>query len=154
MNPANNNKGQDTMKIEFIREIAAPPELVWQVITEFSSYGEWNPFVTACDAELRAGAPISMTVVLGKNTRDQVEFVSQVIPGELFEYRMKPVGPLLHSYRQHEVMGLDDGNTRYRSTFELNGWISGLVGLSLGSALQDGFQGMTDSLVSRAESLV
>lgn len=142
------------MKIEFIREIAAPPERVWQVITDFSAYGEWNPFVTACDTELRAGAPISMTVVLGKNIRDQVEFVSQVIPGELFEYRMKPVGPLLHSYRQHEVMCLGDGNTRYRSTFELNGWISGLVGLSLGSALRDGFQGMTDSLVSRAESLV
>lgn len=142
------------MKIEFIREIAAPPELVWQVITDFSAYGEWNPFVTACDTELLEGAPISMTVVLGENIRDQVEFVSQVIPGELFEYRMKPVGPLLHSYRQHEVMGLGDGNTRYRSTFELNGWISGLVGLSLGSALRDGFQGMTDSLVSRAEGLV
>jgi len=142
------------MKIEFIREIAAPPELVWQVITDFSAYGEWNPFVTACDTELHEGAPISMTVVLGENIRDQVEFVSQVIPGELFEYRMKPVGPLLHSYRQHEVMCLGDGSTRYRSTFELNGWISGLVGLSLGSALRDGFQGMTDSLVSRSESLV
>jgi len=142
------------MKIEFTREIAAPPALVWQVITDFSAYGEWNPFVTACDTELLEGAPISMTVVLGENIRDQVEFVSQVIPGELFEYRMKPVGPLLHSYRQHEVMCLGDGNTRYRSTFELNGWISGLVGLSLGSALRDGFQGMTDSLVSRAESLV
>lgn len=142
------------MKIEFIREIAAPPELVWQVITDFSAYGEWNPFVTACDTELHEGAPISMTVVLGENIRDQVEFVSQVIPGELFEYRMKPVGPLLHSYRQHEVMCLGDRSTRYRSTFELNGWISGLVGLSLGSALRDGFQGMTDSLVSRAESLV
>lgn len=142
------------MKIEFLCEIAAPKEVVWQVVTDFAAYGEWNPFVTACDAELRAGAPISMTVVLGKNVRDQVEFVSQIIPGELFEYRMKPVGPLLHSYRQHEVIGLDDGNTRYRSTFELKGWLSGLVGLSLGPALQDGFQGMTDSLVSRAESLV
>ena len=140
------------MKIEFLREIAAPKELVWQVITDFATYGEWNPFVTACDAELRAGAPISMTLCC-KNVRDQVEFVSQVIPGELFEYRMKPVGPLLHSYRQHEVIALDDGNTRYRSTFELNGWISGLVGLSLGSALQDGFRD-DDSLVSRAESLV
>ena len=42
------------MKIEFLREIAAPKELVWQVITDFATYGEWNPFVTACDAELRA----------------------------------------------------------------------------------------------------
>ena len=74
------------MKIEFLREIAAPKEIVWQVITDFSSYGEWNPFVTACDAELRVGAPISMTVALGSNIRDQVEFVSRVVEGELFEY--------------------------------------------------------------------
>ena len=142
------------MKIEFLRDIAAPTELVWRVITDFASYGEWNPFVIACDAELHPGAPISMTVVLGESSRDQVEFVSQVIPGELFQYRMKPVGPLLHSYREHEVIALDGGNTRYRSTFELKGWLSPLVALSLGSALEDGFQGMTESLVSRAESLV
>ncbi|UZP74566.1 SRPBCC domain-containing protein [Candidatus Paraluminiphilus aquimaris] len=142
------------MKIEFLREIAAPKEIVWQVITDFSSYGEWNPFVTACDAELRVGAPISMTVALGSNTRDQVEFVSRVVEGELFEYRMKPVGLLLHSYRQHEIAASGDGKTMYRSTFELRGWLSGLVSMSLGSALRDGFHGMTDSLVSRAESLV
>ena len=110
--------------------------------------------MTACDAELRVGAPISMTVALGSNTRDQVEFVSRVVEGELFEYRMKPVGLLLHSYRQHEVASSGDGKTMYRSTFELRGWLSGLVSMSLGSALRDGFHGMTDSLVSRAESLV
>ena len=26
------------MKIEFLRDIAAPKELVWQVITDFSAY--------------------------------------------------------------------------------------------------------------------
>jgi hypothetical protein len=52
------------------------------------------------------------------------------------------------------VRAVNDTTTRYRSIFELNGWISPLVGMMLGKALQSGFEGMTDSLVSRAESMV
>lgn len=142
------------MKIEFLREIEAPKETVWQVITDFSAYADWNPFVIRCAAALEPGSPIQMRVVLGGNTRDQTEVVSEVVPNSLFEYRMKPVGPLLYSYRQHEVVSSGEGKTLYRSTFELKGWMSPLVALSMGSSLRDGFQGMTDSLVSRAEALV
>ena len=142
------------MRIEFMRKVEAPKELVWSVITDFEAYAEWNPFVLACESELRVGAPIAMTVQLGDRQREQVEFVSKVVAGELFGYRMKPVGPLLHSYRQHEVASGGDGLTLYRSTFELNGWLSPLVGAILNEPLHDGFKGMTDSLVSRAEQLV
>ena len=142
------------MKIEFIREIEAPKDVVWNVITDFSAYSEWNPFVTACAAELTVGAPIVMTVRLGDRVRDQMEFVSEVVAGERFEYRMKPVGPLLFSYRQHDIATISETRTLYRSTFALKGWISPIVGLALGGALRDGFQGMTESLVSRAEILV
>jgi uncharacterized protein YndB with AHSA1/START domain len=142
------------MKIEFIREIEAPKDVVWSVIADFAAYAEWNPFVVACSSELRVGAPMAMTVRLGDRQREQVEFVSRVVEGELFEYRMKPVGPLLHSYRQHEVASQADGRTLYRSTFELNGWLAPLVGAILSGPLHDGFKGMTDSLVSRSEQLV
>jgi len=142
------------MKIEFIREIEAPKDVVWSAIADFAAYAEWNPFVVACSSELRVGAPMAMTVRLGDRQREQVEFVSRVVEGELFEYRMKPVGPLLHSYRQHEVASQADGRTLYRSTFELNGWLAPLVGAILSGPLHDGFKGMTDSLVSRSEQLV
>jgi uncharacterized protein YndB with AHSA1/START domain len=142
------------MKIEFIREIEAPKDVVWSVIADFAAYAEWNPFVVACSSELRVGAPMAMTVRLGDRQREQVEFVSRVVEGELFEYRMKPVGPFLHSYRQHEVASQADGRTLYRSTFELNGWLAPLVGAILSGPLHDGFKGMTGSLVSRSEQLV
>ena len=142
------------MKIEFIREIEAPKDVVWSVIADFAAYAEWNPFVVACSSELRVGAPMAMTVRLGDRQREQVEFVSRVVEGELFEYRMKPVGPFLHSYRQHEVASQADGRTLYRSTFELNGWLAPLVGAILSGPLHDVFKGMTDSLVSRSEQLV
>jgi hypothetical protein len=111
--------------------------------------------VLACESELRVGAPIAMTVQLGRPTaRASGVCVQSLAAGELFEYRMKPVGPLLHSYRQHEVASIGDGRTLYRSTFELNGWLAPLVGAVLSGPLHDGFKGMTDSLVSRAEQLV
>ena len=46
------------MKIEFMREVEAPKELVWSVITDFAAYAEWNPFVLACESELTMVPPL------------------------------------------------------------------------------------------------
>ncbi|WP_280314638.1 SRPBCC family protein, partial [Nocardia abscessus] len=43
-------------------DIDAPADLVWQVITDFPRYGEWNPFVPECRSSLVPGEPIDMLV--------------------------------------------------------------------------------------------
>ena len=45
-------------------EIDAPPERVWQVLTDFAAYPEWNPFVTSVrgDGELKEGARLEIVV--------------------------------------------------------------------------------------------
>jgi len=141
------------MKIEFTRDIQASPEMVWSVITDFERYKEWNPFVIDCDAKLEPGAPISMRVRLGPREITQVETVSSVVEHMLFEYRMKPIKPLLHSCRQHHISSNGMGGTTYRSHFELNGWLSGLTALSVGKHLRHGFESMTNALKERSESL-
>ena len=35
--------------------IDAPAEVVWQVLTDLPSYGEWNPFVSRCESTLVPG---------------------------------------------------------------------------------------------------
>lgn len=37
-------------------DIAAPPEAVWRVLTDFTGYAEWNPFIRKA-----SGAPIAGT---------------------------------------------------------------------------------------------
>ena len=42
--------------IETITEIDAPAEVVWQIITDFERYPEWNPFITELHGPVHEGA--------------------------------------------------------------------------------------------------
>lgn len=36
-------------------DIAAPPERVWSILTDFAAHPQWNPFITAIWGELKTG---------------------------------------------------------------------------------------------------
>ena len=139
--------------IEKSLQIAAPPEVVWEVITDLARYGEWNPFVVACQSTLKPGDPIDLQVKLMAKPQRQVEWMLENEPQRKLAYRMKPVpAGALSSYRSHELEPAA-GGTRYRSYFRLQGWLMPLVRGLLGSKLEAGFAGMTDGIHRRAEAL-
>src|SRR2546427_9815790 len=39
-------------------EIEAPAERVWQVLTDFAKFPEWNPFIRQMSGEVRTGAQL------------------------------------------------------------------------------------------------
>jgi len=141
------------LKLVYDHHITAPADVVWEVTTGFSDYGAWNSFTPACDAELRPGAPITMTVKLGRRVIRQTESVSEVVPPSLFEYRMKPLGPFLRSYRQHRITAAGPKETQYQSVFVLYGWLSPIVGWLMAKDLKAGFERMSRELKKRAESV-
>ncbi len=55
-------------------EIAAPAATVWDVLTDFAAYHEWNPFITTLSGPLQVGE--RLTVV--------------VSPPEISEFRLRP----------------------------------------------------------------
>jgi hypothetical protein len=141
------------LKLVYDHHITAPVNVVWEVITGFGDYGEWNSFTPACDAQLQPGAPITMTVKLGRRVIRQTESVSEVVPQSLFEYRMKPLGPFLRSYRQHRITAAGPNDTQYQSVFVLYGWLSPIVGWLMAKDLAAGFERMSGELKKRAESV-
>lgn len=141
--------------VDDVVEVDAPPEVVWSVLTDFGRYGEWNPFIGRCRAELTVGAPIDMSVrQLLPRPLPMREWIRSVTPGREFGYSMKPL-PLgaLRSHRAHTVVPLEGGRTRYESHFELDGWLSPLVGLLFGRGFRRGFPGMTTGVQREAERL-
>ena len=135
-------------------EINAPAEVVWEVITDFARYGEWNPFIRECKVDLRPGGAIDMQVKLMAKPQPQREWVKEVVPGKRFAYSMKPVpGGTLSSFRSHDLEPSGANKTRYRSYFYLKGWLHPLVVALLGGKLQAGFSGMSEGIRTRSEAL-
>ncbi len=135
-------------------EVNAPAQVVWDVITDLPRYGEWNPFCLAARSTLKPGETIEMTVQLTAKPQQVVEWMKEFVPGRRFAYSMKPV-PLgaLSSLRSHDVEPLGDRRARYRSYFELKGWMMPLVRALYGEKLEQGFSGMTEAIGRRAELL-
>jgi hypothetical protein len=46
-------------------DVAARPDRVWDVITSFREYDEWNPVITRMRATLTVGAPVSFVLAIG-----------------------------------------------------------------------------------------
>lgn len=54
--------------------IAAPPERVWRVLTDFSAYPEWNPLLADVRGRLAPGERLHLRIVpLDRDTRVRVE---------------------------------------------------------------------------------
>lgn len=140
--------------IDHSLEVNAPPETVWEVITDLPRYGEWNPFVRACRSTLKPGDPLQMEVRLGNTTRQEEEVIREYDEGRGFAYSMRPP-PLgaLASFRSHRIEPLGEGKSRYYSHFELKGWLSPVVKAFVGAKLQTGFTGMSQGIKQRAEAL-
>ena len=142
-------------RIENALEIEAPPELVWEVLTDLERYQEWNPFVPHAQCSFVVGEPIDMRVhIFASFAQPQRETVFEFVPAERFCYGV-PASRLGHlrSSRCHILRPGNDSQTRYRSEFELAGWLAPLVRLLLGRRMRHGFGAMADGLKKRAEQL-
>jgi uncharacterized protein YndB with AHSA1/START domain len=139
--------------IEKTLDIKAPPEVVWEVLTDFGKYGEWNPFVVECRSTLKPGEAMDMKVKLMAYPQRQVEWMVENVSGRRFSYQMKPF-PLgaLRSRRSHEIAAMP-GGTRYTSCFRLEGWMMPLVRALMGSRIETGMRGMWEGLQKRSEQL-
>ena len=42
--------------------LPAPPERVWEVLTDFEKYGEWNPFITHAAGRARVGERLDLRI--------------------------------------------------------------------------------------------
>lgn len=144
-----------SLRIDHSLEIAAPAELVWQVLTDFEAYREWNPFVVAASCSLIVGEPMDMRVrVLPFMVQPQREWITSCEEGRGFCYAMSmEPGKLLRSRRCHEITPVDPAASRYESRFAIEGPLSGIVAGLLGSQLRRGFTEMSEEMKARAERL-
>ena len=80
-------------------EILATATVVWDVLTNFRAYGEWNPFIVEADGQLREGATVSVTINFpGNRERKLRRSILKLLPmNELLWSSTSILRALVHS---------------------------------------------------------
>src|SRR5947208_11464185 len=133
-------------------EIAAPAERVWEILTDFDAYPEWNPFIkslrgrpeTSTKLEVRIEPPggRGMTfkpTVLRAAPNRELRWLGRLLLPRLFDGE--------HSLRIEPT----NGQVRFVQSERFNGVLVPLFGKTLGQT-REGFVQMNEALKRRAEA--
>lgn len=146
------------MQIRTETMIDAPASTVWQVLTDFRAYGQWNPFILSIRGDLVEGEQLQVVVhqpggrELGYHPK-----VLKVVPGEQLRWRARLMfGGLFDGehYFLLEERQADDGSkqTRLIQGEDFSGWLVKWLTRSLHRTAR-GFAAMNQAIKKRAEAV-
>ena len=138
-------------------EIAAPASFVWDVLVDYASYPEWNPYTIAVDTTLEIGDRIDLTLPNpdgSDGTMLNREFIRVVDPPHHLRYDTGSEYPGLLGMRDQYVTELAPDRCTYHTTDTLSGELADLVMESNGAWIKAGFDSVAEALKVRAEQLI
>lgn len=132
-------------------EIGASAKKVWDIISDFSKYREWNPFITDVQGEPREGSKITIHVRTPSGATRTYD--PRVIKAEP-EKELRWVGKVPGIVSGEHIFIIEQAGTGrvrlvHREVF--GGLLSSFFGGSIGD-IQAGFEQMNQALKKRAES--
>lgn len=131
-------------------EIAASAQRVWEVLADFSRYGEWNPFIREAKGEPKEGSKLEIHITTPSGAKRTYEpKVIKVEPGKELRWLGKVPG-FLSGEHVFTLEGRGDHTLLvHREVF--GGLLTSFFGKSLDSDVKAGFEEMNRALKKRAE---
>jgi len=135
--------------------IAAPRETVWNILTDFAAYNEWNPFTYDFEVSTFAvGEPVGFQVRMKPDwIRYQGEIFAHVQAPELLAWRIQNPNIFLKAVRYQYLTDTAEGHTRYQTWEYFSGILAPLLGVMVLKHVRLGFADVAAALKERAESI-
>jgi hypothetical protein len=134
--------------------IDAPREEVWRALTDFSSYGQWNPYIRAIHGDLAPGRPLTVTVAPpGGPGRTFSPTVTGVEENREFRWAWGMWKPEL--FLGEHIFTLESagpGRTRFVHHEDFTGWLVPLHRAFRFGVTERGFRAMNQALKARLET--
>lgn len=135
-------------------EIDAPAGRVWQILTDFARYPEWNPFIPHAEGEVREGARLSVRIAPPGGTAMTFRPRLQRV---VMERELRWLGRLLlpgifDGAHVFEIEPLTDARVRFVQFEHFRGVLVPLFWRSLDTQTRAGFTAMNEALKARAEA--
>jgi hypothetical protein len=137
--------------IETEIDVAAPPDQVWAVLTDFAAYPEWNPFLVQATGRAEVGERLTVTLAPpGRRPITMKPRVQVVEPEQQFAWLGHLLVPGLFDGRHEFRLEPRDGGTRFVQREEFGGALVRLLGSKLFDQTRQGFEAMNQALAERS----
>ncbi len=130
------------------RRIDAPADRVWDLLTDASSYRDWNRAVLSIEGTIALGSTISLVSIVNPKRVFTLKITDVVRPNRLVWSDGMPLG-LFKGERTYRLEELD-GATEFSMTEQFSGLLSGPITRAIPD-MTDSFNQFADSLKTAAE---
>ena len=136
-------------------EIGASDARVWAVLTDFASYGEWNPSLPSIAGELREGAKVSLTLGMPGRPNPRVTArLREVRPFRRLVWHGNVVADRIFAGdRVFAIEPLAHDRVRFTHVEAVSGLLAPLFETLMGGAVQRSHDGFNDALKRHAEAI-
>ena len=152
--------------------IKAPANRVWEILTDFNSFPQWNPFIVSIQvisgdlsSSSSSSSPATLKVILEPNgPSSQSIFTPKVVkwePAKEFAWLGSIGGSSStwaiftgeHHFKLEEIILPEDGSvvTKFSHFENFGGWLAKPLLFFIGNQTKAGFQKMNIALKKRAE---
>lgn len=134
--------------------IAASPETVWTILTDFAAFSGWNPFIRRISGKLEPGARLEVELSPpGGRAMTIRPTLREVQPGHVLRWLGSLGLPgLFDGEHSFEIEPLGEGQVRFVQSERFSGILVPLVMSFVGESTRQGFEAMNQALKERAEA--
>ena len=133
--------------------INAPKEKVWEVLTDFEKYPQWNSFIIEVQGRAIAGSRLRNTMLNGES---KMVFKPKMLKVEKYRY-FDWLGSLFFKglfdgHHQFELEAISPNQTKLKHSENFSGILSGMILKKIGSDTRNSFVRMNQALKQVAEA--
>jgi hypothetical protein len=140
--------------IETTVAIAAPAERAWEVLTEFPSYPDWNPFLVSVEGIPAVGERLTVKFEGADGRRFTIRPTLLVVEPPLrLEWRgVAGVRGIFDGHHRFRITPIDSGHCRVDQSESFTGVMVPIVWRFIGGETRAGFAAMNAALRERVQS--
>lgn len=140
-----------SIKTEIV--INASREKVWEMLTDFKKYPDWNPFIRSISNELKEGGRLKILLQNGENQMAFKPKILQVQSGRSFDWMGSLfIKGLFDGHHYFEIEELSPNQVLFRHGEDFSGILSNMILKKVGESTRNGFVRMNEELKKRAEN--
>ena len=135
------------------QDMAAPPDEVWEVLTGFDKFAEWNPFIVSIEGDPAVGSRLKVRLEPpGGRGATLRPVVTASAPGKAFAWRGKlAMRGVFDAEHRFELAARPGGGTHFVQSEHFSGVLVPLLRRSLRTHTRAGFEAMNRAMQTHVE---